>query len=121
MVRRDNESTNDRNDRAIRQVCQYYDSHSGGRVRAVLLTDDKENLGRAREEGLAAATCREYVASLDRPELLDRIAAREERAAADAEIDERQVTDLARKTKSIIFPEHKRLSEVQSGLKMGMI
>jgi len=117
VVRMDNETANDRNDRAIREVCKYYNSHLQGLVKAVLLTDDKDNLSRARDQHLTAVTCRDYVASLNRPELLDRIAAKEEKI--DAEISEQQVTDSTRKTKHIIFPEHRRLTDIQTDLKMG--
>lgn len=119
IVRSDNETANDRNDRAIREVCKYYNRHLDGRIETVLLSDDKANLALAKKEGLNAVTCREYVESLNKPELLDRIAAKEEKSVADGEISEKQVTDSTRKTKHIIFPEHKRLSDIQTELKMG--
>lgn len=58
---------------------------------------------------------------MNKPELLDRIAAKEEKSVVDGEISEKQVTDLTRKTKHIIFPEHKRLSDIQTELKMGKL
>ena len=87
IVRMDTETANDRNDRAIREVCKYYNKHLGGQIQAVLLTDDKDNLRQARAMRLNAANCREYVESLNRPELLERIAAKEEKT--EAEISEK--------------------------------
>ena len=117
VERKEDESPNDRNDRAIRQVCKYYNSHLS-QVKAVLLSDDNQNRRLAKLEQIPTASCREYVESLNRPELLDRIAAKDSHSP---EIDEKQVTDLNRKTKHIIFPEHLKLADIQSGLKSGRL
>lgn len=113
------EKINDRNDRAIRQVCKYYSQHLPS-IKIVLLSDDGENLEKARREGIMAASCRQYVESMSRPELVDRIAAKEEKKITD-ELDEKQLTDLTRKNKHIIFPEHWKLSDIQAGLKSGKL
>ena len=113
----DSESPNDRNDRAIREVCKYYTHHLPG-IKIVLLSDDVNNIRLAKEQGITAFSCREYVESLSKPELADRIAAKEEKKSTD-EIDEKQVTDSTRKNKHIIFPEHLKLSDIQSGIKSG--
>ncbi|RMZ93939.1 exosome complex exonuclease RRP44 isoform X2 [Brachionus plicatilis] len=115
----DSEKINDRNDRAIRQVCKYYSQHLPS-IKIVLLSDDGENLEKARREGIMAASCRQYVESMSRPELVDRIAAKEEKKITD-ELDEKQLTDLTRKNKHIIFPEHWKLSDIQAGLKSGKL
>ncbi len=81
------------------------------------MTDDIGNKTRALEENLLAATCHEYVESLNQPELMDRIAAKEDRSE---EISEKALQNPA-KFKEIIFPEHLRLSEIQSGLKSGRL
>jgi exosome complex exonuclease DIS3/RRP44 len=118
ITRDENESPNDRNDRAIRQCCLYYAQHLP-KMRIVLLSDDLANVRIAREKGIVAYTCREYVSSLtSKPELIDRLAAKESKEGS-AEISEQQVTDLTRKNKTIIFPEHLKLSEVQAGIKAG--
>ena len=84
----------------------------------MLLSDDQANVKLAREKGLLAYTCREYVTSLkNKPELIDRLAAKE--VPEGAEISEQLVTDSTRKNKHIIFPEHLKLSEIQSGIKSG--
>lgn len=88
-------------------------------MRIVLLSDDLANVRIAREKGIVAYTCREYVSSLtSKPELIDRLAAKESKEGG-AEINEQQVTDLTRKNKTIIFPEHLKLSEIQAGIKAG--
>jgi exosome complex exonuclease DIS3/RRP44 len=115
-IRLENESANDRNDRAIRQVCHFYNKHVTD-IKSVLLSDDNENRRLATEQGLLAINCRKYVESLNKPELIDRIAAKENKV----EIDEKQLTDATRKNKHIIFPEHMRMSDMQSGLKSGRL
>jgi len=67
---------------------------------------------------MPAFNCRQYVESLNKPELVDRIAAKEEQ---NTELNEKTLTDVTRKNKHIIFPEHKRLSDIQSGLKSGRL
>jgi exosome complex exonuclease DIS3/RRP44 len=64
------ETANDRNDRAIRQTIHYYDTHlasltppSPGSKHPVLvlLTDDRGNRLKAKEQGLHAVSVKEYV------------------------------------------------------------
>ena len=53
------ESPNDRNDRAIRVVCAFY-RRAVPEMRVVLLTNDRGNLRKARDEGVDAVSCREF-------------------------------------------------------------
>lgn len=117
VARETNESPNDRNDRAIRECCLYYSRHlDSNQIKIVLLSDDQANITIARSKGILAYKCREYVSSLkNKPELIDRLAAKEKPEGA--EISEEQVTDSTRKNKHIIFPEHLKLSEIQTGIK----
>ena len=87
------------------------------KIDVVLITDDIENKNRAINEKLFAATCQEYVESLNQPELMDRIAAKE---TTSDEISEKAFKNQS-KFKEIIFPEHLRLSEIQNGLKSGRL
>lgn len=119
ITKMDSETINDRNDRAIRQVCKYYSQHLPS-IKIILLSDDADNLRKARQEGILAASCREYVESMSRPELMDRIAAKEEKKSTE-ELDEKQLTDSTRKNKHIFFPEHWKLSDIQTGLKSGKL
>jgi len=63
VERKPGESANDRNDRAIRKACSWYESHLEGsqnmrgqskKVKVVLLTQDMKNRELAIEEGLSA-------------------------------------------------------------------
>ncbi|KAK6594004.1 RNB domain-containing protein [Botrytis cinerea] len=71
VVRETGESINDRNDRAVRRAVKWYDEHitqavkaSGGRSKkipaVVMLSDDKENLRKAKRDGIQACSLREY-------------------------------------------------------------
>ena len=114
VERREGESTNDRNDRAIRVCVQWYNEHlrvitdSSEPSRVVLLTNDRQNKQRSMAAGIEAYTVLEYVQSLTSvPHLLDRL----------AQSEEQESTDSAHK--KIYFPEHLPLSVIQSGLKSG--
>uniref|UniRef100_A0A0G4G6P6 Ribosomal RNA-processing protein 44 n=1 Tax=Chromera velia CCMP2878 TaxID=1169474 RepID=A0A0G4G6P6_9ALVE len=77
VSRETGETANDRNDRAIRQVAQWYahhlqahDEEMGGQehgeseMTVLLLSDDRENRRRARAEGLSAMSSRQFVESM---------------------------------------------------------
>ncbi len=81
------ETSNDRNDRAIRQTIHFYDTHlsslappSPGSKHPVLvlLTDDRGNRVKAKEQGLHATSVKEYVAGMtdvsERERLADLVA-----------------------------------------------
>ena len=53
------ESINDRNDRAIRVVCKFYERAVPG-MKIVLLTNDRGNLQAAKRENINAASVREF-------------------------------------------------------------
>lgn len=61
--RRPGESSNDRNDRAVRAACAWYRAHLAAATAAaaarcpavVMLSDDRDNLRRARAEGIACS------------------------------------------------------------------
>ncbi|KAL3677411.1 hypothetical protein R1sor_027359 [Riccia sorocarpa] len=110
------ESPNDRNDRAIRVASKWYHAHLGPTSRIVLVTDDAENRRRALEEGIEALSAQDYVQKLGKAELLDlviRSGAEELQATADGE-------DLRPNKRKVIYPEHKLMSEITSGLHKGI-
>ncbi|XP_004287714.1 PREDICTED: exosome complex exonuclease RRP44 [Fragaria vesca subsp. vesca] len=109
------ESKNDRNDRAIRVAAQWYQTHLAGSVRILLLTNDKENKRKAIEEGITAETVESYVRSLSRPDLLDLLV-----HPASAEVIMEEAEDLRPSKKKVLYAEHKPLSEITSGIKIGM-
>lgn len=62
------ETINDRNDRAVRKAVEWYNQHLKEAVKAksklatriptvVMITDDRENLQKAKSEGVPAMTC----------------------------------------------------------------
>ena len=111
--REGNESSNDRNDRAIRISTKWYNDHLTASLRdppkVILLTNDRENLEKARADGLAAYTIHDYANSLtDHPSLVDRLAG--------------SGSEGGTKSKGkIIYPEHLPLSTIQAGLKSGRL
>ncbi|KAL2609132.1 hypothetical protein R1flu_027705 [Riccia fluitans] len=110
------ESPNDRNDRAIRVASKWYHAHLGPTSKIVLVTDDAENRRRALAEGIVALSVHEYVQTLGNAELLDliiRTGSEEAQTTGDAE-------DLRPSKRKVIYPEHKLMSEITSGLHKGI-
>lgn len=123
VLRKPGESPNDRNDRAIRKIAQFYNehlkqqskrkkyfisnikNHLGDLVSIVLLTDDVANRDLARQDGLIAFSrklknfgsnkirlivVKEYIATFNRPELLDRLVLKEESFDLEKDIGKRK-------------------------------
>ncbi|XP_074995184.1 exosome complex exonuclease RRP44 isoform X2 [Calonectris borealis] len=107
------ETSNDRNDRAIRVAVKWYNEHlkkmeDEEKIQVIFLTNDRINKEKALEEGITAYTCEEYIKSLiANPDLVDRLAC---------------VSDEGKEIESgkIIFPEHIALSKLQQGIKAGI-
>ncbi|CRG84880.1 exosome complex exonuclease DIS3/RRP44 [Talaromyces islandicus] len=112
-VRRDpNESINDRNDRAVRAVANWYGKHLQKSVKAgksipviVVLTDDKENLRKAKEESVVALSLSDYVSGLEDSDLL-----------LDMINDSRE--EKGKKTE-LFYPEYYSMSKMMTGLRAG--
>lgn len=114
------ESINDRNDRAVRQATKWYGEHIQQAVNGsskskvcpsiVMLSDDKENLRKARAEELGACSLEEYVSGLDDANrLLDMISAsREGQEARSAKVE-------------LLYPEYFSLSKMMTGIKAGTL
>jgi exosome complex exonuclease DIS3/RRP44 len=109
-----NESVNDRNDRAVRRAVQWYGEHlartKGKNVPAiVMLSDDQDNLRKAKAETLNAASLRDYVASLEDGEsLLDMVA-------------ETQGRQGFNKGTQMLYPEYLTISRMMTGVKAGLM
>jgi exosome complex exonuclease DIS3/RRP44 len=112
-VRRLNdESINDRNDRAVRTVAHWYGEHlrqsvkKGTSVPAiVVLTDDKENRRRAKEENVVALSLSDYVSGLeDSDTLIDMI--------NDSRAERGQRTEF-------FYPEYYSMSKMMTGVRAG--
>ncbi|CAM1507158.1 Fc.00g067990.m01.CDS01 [Cosmosporella sp. VM-42] len=112
--RETNESVNDRNDRAVRLAVRWYGDHLAQtklkKVPAVvMLSDDQENLRKAREEGLHASSLREYVGGLEDGErLLDMVT-------------EVQNQGGFKKQGQMLYPEYFTLSRMMTGVKAGLM
>ncbi|KAI8954395.1 RNB domain-containing protein [Xylaria longipes] len=114
--REQDESINDRNDRAVRRAVKWYNDHLG-RTKSnnsipitVMLSDDRGNLEKAKQENVPAIKLRDYVSGLkDAERLLDMIAESQERA-----VTKEKKTEL-------FYPEYFSLSKMMTGVKSGML
>lgn len=108
------ESINDRNDRAIRIASKWYKTHlccSSVPINIVFLTNDKENLEKAKEEGLKAFSVKDYINCMkNRPDLMDKLAV----------LSEESVSKKIG-SKDEIYPMHLTLQEIHSGIKSGKL
>ncbi|RAH72054.1 exosome catalytic subunit DIS3 [Aspergillus aculeatinus CBS 121060] len=114
------ESINDRNDRAVRAVAKWYMGHLLSTAKKakkersipaiVVITDDKENLRKSKEENITALSLTDYVSGLeDSDRLLDMInESREAREAKGARGE-------------LFYPEYYTMSKLQTGLRAGTL
>ncbi|KAK1253741.1 hypothetical protein MKX07_001818 [Trichoderma sp. CBMAI-0711] len=111
-----NETVNDRNDRAVRQAVKWYGEHlaltKAARVPAVvMLSDDRENLRKAREQGLQASSLADYVSELeDGDRLLDMIAE-----------SQLQAQGGFKPSTQPLYPEYYTSSRMMTGVKAGLL
>ena len=112
VLRGEGESINDRNDRAVRRAARWYREHLPRKQcpEIVILTDDRENIKRAKSEKLTALTLTDYVSGLDDADrLLDMIS-------------EAQHTSADRGSQGELFyPEYYSASKVMTGVKAGIL
>ena len=119
VVREQGETINDRNDRAVRKAVKWYGEHLELATRGkkskrcpviVMLSDDKENLRKAKAERLDASSLSDYVSQLeDANRLLDMIDSSRE--------GHEQRTGKA----DLLYPEHFSLSKMITGTKAGTL
>ncbi|TEB35393.1 RNB-domain-containing protein [Coprinellus micaceus] len=123
VVREENETPNDRNDRGIRKAAAWYSSHlqlSNPPVRGkatpklptiVLLTEDAANRQKAEKEGIATLSVRKYVeATKDASQLLDLLAS----------VDENEIEPTrAAGGKQFLYDEYLPSATLISGVKAG--
>ncbi|RDA83841.1 hypothetical protein CP532_0249 [Ophiocordyceps camponoti-leonardi (nom. inval.)] len=111
------ESINDRNDRAVRLSVKWYGDHLA-RAKAkkkpgivvVMLSDDADNVRKARAQGIEASTLAEYLASLeDGDKLLDMIAESQSRGGRFS------------KQSQMLYPEYYTQSKMMTGVKAGLM
>jgi exosome complex exonuclease DIS3/RRP44 len=119
LQREAGESINDRNDRVVRKACKWYTQHIQQAVEArksarcpaiVMLSDDRENLRKAEEDGVLAMKLHDYVSDLpDADRLLDMIAASSQNKAARDQKAQR------------LYPEYMSMSAMLTGVKAGTL
>ncbi|KAI1347610.1 RNB domain-containing protein [Xylaria sp. FL0043] len=112
--RKADETINDRNDRAVRHAVKWYNDHLG-EVKSkdipvtVMLSDDRGNLEKAKQEKVPAINLRDYVSGLkDAERLLDMIAESQERVVSKGKTE-------------FLYPEYFSLSKMMTGVKSGML
>ena len=115
VVRFADESPNDRNDRAIRQAAAYYTAHlrthalPGHADTTVIVSEDVENVHKARVEGLEACSVREYITGFQNAEQLsDLLSART--------VDENRAPRGSR-----VFDEYWSTTQLEAGYKAGTL
>jgi exosome complex exonuclease DIS3/RRP44 len=107
------ESPNDRNDRAIRVFSAWYQKQLAMTdVKVLLLTNDRENLNKAKASGVDAMTIHQYVKTVaDKfPELSDKLAQCVETTPAN---------QGGKAAPGAIFEEHWPLSKLTAAIKAG--
>ena len=118
VLRETGESINDRNDRAVRQAAKWYAAHlhqatQGTKKKCpdvVVLTDDRENLRKAKAEGVVASALVDYVSKLDNGDrLLDMIATSQPQRDAKNGVGE------------LFYPEHYSMSKMNTGIRDGSL
>ena len=115
VVRFADESPNDRNDCAIRQAAAYYTAHlrthalPGHADTTVIVSEDVENVHKARVEGLEACSVREYITGFQNAEQLsDLLSART--------VDENRAPRGSR-----VFDEYWPTTQLEAGYKAGTL
>lgn len=117
VTREAGETVNDRNDRAVRKAVKWYSehlSHAAKKAKSVptvvMLSNDRDNLRKAKEDGIAAASLREYVTGLENAdELMDMI--------PETQVE---VTRL-RQPGEHLYPEYYSVSKMLTGVKSGLL
>ncbi|KAI1807575.1 RNB-domain-containing protein [Daldinia bambusicola] len=116
VPREQDETINDRNDRAVRQAVKWYNDHLNQNKSkqlpvTVMLTDDRLNIEKAKKEKIPAITLRDYVSGLeDANRLLDMIPESQERSLS-----------RDKKASEFLYPEHYTLSKMMTGVKSGIL
>ena len=110
------ETINDRNDRTIRKACSWYSEHLQQAVKArksarcpavVMLSDDRDNLRKAKVENVTGMHLRDYVSQLpDADRLLDMITDRQSTRDGKAEL---------------LYPDYLSMSAMLTGVKAGTL
>ena len=117
VTREPDETVNDRNDRAVRRATKWYSDHLAA-TRAkklpavVMLSNDRENLKKAKAEGISALSLTQYVKGLkDAESLLDMI----------PESQDQEDIATTRKRDQHLYAEYMSMSKMMTGVKSGLL
>ncbi|CAK7245919.1 MAG: exosome catalytic subunit dis3 [Sporothrix thermara] len=125
VTREPGETINDRNDRAVRRAVKWYTGHLASAAThvakptpaVVMLSNDRENLRLARNEGLAASSLAEYVRGLENADvLLDMIP-----EAQDPSVMVTREEKKAGINGNHLYPEYMTMSKMMTGVKNGLL
>ncbi|KAK7064735.1 exosome complex exonuclease dis3 [Favolaschia claudopus] len=126
IIREDNESPNDRNDRGIRKAAEWYNTHIGlsrpiirGQAKpkiptVLLLTEDAANRKKAENNGIPVSSIRKYISSFPESvaaQLLDLLSSQ----------DDNEIEPTRAGGKQAIYPEYFSESILQAGLSTGRL
>ena len=120
VVREPGETINDRNDRAVRRAVNWYGEHLHHSIKSskrsiqcptiIMLSDDKENLKKAKAEKLSACSLAQYVSGLD---------------DADRLLDMINASRLGQEARSTaaeqLYPDYYSLSKMMTGVRAGTL
>ncbi|KAL9106367.1 MAG: hypothetical protein Q9227_008568 [Pyrenula ochraceoflavens] len=112
VLRAEGETINDRNDRAVRRAAKWYKDHLPRKrcPEIVILTDDQDNIRKAKSDMITALTLADYVSGLeDADRLLDMISEAQHGSA-----NRGQQGDS-------FYPEYYTTSQVMTGIKAGTL
>lgn len=116
VPRLEGETVNDRNDRAVRRAVAWYGEHLA-RIKGkdapsiVMLSNDRDNLKKAKQEGIHACSLADYVRQLkDGEKLLDMIPETQDRD----QIKEKRPGDN-------LYPEYFSMSKMMTGVKSNFL
>ncbi|KAG9643069.1 ribonuclease R, partial [Aureobasidium melanogenum] len=113
----DKETINDRNDRAVRRAVKWYADHLEEAVSkrksircpsVIMISDDRDNLRKAKNDGITGLSLRDYVSGLDDSErLLDMVSSGQEQR-------------VGKQTKGeMLYPDYFSVSKMITGVKAG--
>ena len=120
VVREPGETINDRNDRAVRRAVRWYREHLQESLNTskkakqcpaiLMLSDDKENLRKAKTENLNACSLSTYVSGLENADrLLDMINA------------SRQIQESRTSAAEKLYPDYLSLPKMMTGIEAGTL
>lgn len=129
VTRESGETINDRNDRAVRRAVKWYTEHLATAAAAaaahvakptpavVMLSNDRDNLRKARGDGLAASSLADYVRGLENADVLLDMIPETQDPSVTASREEKK----AGANGHHLYPEYMTMSKMMTGVKSGLL